>query len=119
MPALLQQIKQALAEGKCCIVGLQSTGEAHANEAVDDDDGGAGPTEAIPGEPRPLDPPSPKVGVDSCVPNTEADSDDVVSEVEVTATGAAGAVVGLPADHPDDAPPQLADQAGSVKVSFP
>lgn len=35
MPALLEQIKFELKEGKCCVVGLQSTGEARITDAVE------------------------------------------------------------------------------------
>jgi hypothetical protein len=38
VPALLAQVEAALLEGKCCVVGLQSTGEAAAGQAVGEGD---------------------------------------------------------------------------------
>ena len=35
MPALLEQVKEELKEGKCCVIGLQSTGEARTTDAVE------------------------------------------------------------------------------------
>lgn len=34
VPALVKLAKQALAENKCVVIGLQSTGEARTEEAV-------------------------------------------------------------------------------------
>ena len=34
VPALLEQVEAMLLEGKCCVIGLQSTGEAAASQAL-------------------------------------------------------------------------------------
>jgi hypothetical protein len=36
VPALLEQVEAMLLEGKCCVIGLQSTGEAAASQALAD-----------------------------------------------------------------------------------
>jgi len=38
VPALLAQAEEALKLGKCCVIGLQSTGEARTSEACDEGD---------------------------------------------------------------------------------
>jgi hypothetical protein len=34
VPVIVALVKRSLAEGKCCVIGLQSTGEASSEEAV-------------------------------------------------------------------------------------
>lgn len=34
MPALVRLAKEALEQGKCCVIGLQSTGEARTADVV-------------------------------------------------------------------------------------